>query len=599
MSELDLTKAIAAHQAGELDKAEKFYLKQLKKTRDFRTKQLLGLLYSNQNKFELAERHMLGSLRMNPMQPNVQNNLAICYKKQAKLDKAVEYFGCAIALQPGYVDAYRNLAATLVQQGRFRDSQEIAVIGLEANPDDAGLHNQLGVAKKELGDHKGAIDCFKKALHINPNHTQSQHNLGVAYRLNNQPQLALNCLERLLNENSSFELLHNIANAHSDLGHLETAVEYYERVLTLAPEYPSAYQNLSNLTWSLGQRENFLDCYEQAFARGVVTEELVLSYLEALLTSGQVDEAIAFLQTTSLDINDARRCDFLGRCHLEAGRASEAISFHEQACSEPDAPNPYWVDFAITLMVADDIPRATRILEQVYSSEPDNQMALAYLCACWRLQQDPRDKLVNNYDLVGAYEIPVPDGFATIDEFNQYLNKYLTSVHTSKARPLEQSVRQGTQTQGNLFARDAKPLRLLEKSFRTVINQYMNDMADLEPPYPGYNIPREFEFSASWSVKLRQNGYHEIHIHPMGWISACYYVDLPRVIDTTSEREGWIQFGEPNIELATPLPAQHAIKPAAGTMALFPSYMWHGTVPFKSDEIRTTVVVDIVPVPGG
>jgi hypothetical protein len=28
---------------------------------------------------------------------------------------------------------------------------------------------------------------------------------------------------------------------------------------------------------------------------------------------------------------------------------------------------------------------------------------------------------------------------------------------------------------------------------------------------------------------------------------------------------------------------------------LFPSYMWHGTIPFRSDEPRMTVAFDVVP----
>jgi hypothetical protein len=30
-------------------------------------------------------------------------------------------------------------------------------------------------------------------------------------------------------------------------------------------------------------------------------------------------------------------------------------------------------------------------------------------------------------------------------------------------------------------------------------------------------------------------------------------------------------------------------------MVLFPSYMWHGTVPFRSPTPRTTIAFDVVP----
>jgi hypothetical protein len=37
------------------------------------------------------------------------------------------------------------------------------------------------------------------------------------------------------------------------------------------------------------------------------------------------------------------------------------------------------------------------------------------------------------------------------------------------------------------------------------------------------------------------------------------------------------------------------VQPRVGTLVLFPSYMWHGTVPFRSTQARTTIAFDVVP----
>ena len=44
------------------------------------------------------------------------------------------------------------------------------------------------------------------------------------------------------------------------------------------------------------------------------------------------------------------------------------------------------------------------------------------------------------------------------------------------------------------------------------------------------------------------------------------------------------------------LDAEHFVRPRPGLLALFPSYMWHGTVPFRADERRLTMAFDVVPV---
>ena len=40
---------------------------------------------------------------------------------------------------------------------------------------------------------------------------------------------------------------------------------------------------------------------------------------------------------------------------------------------------------------------------------------------------------------------------------------------------------------------------------------------------------------------------------------------------------------------------EHFVEPAAGMLVLFPSYMWHGTVPFATGAPRLTAAFDVVP----
>ena len=81
----------------------------------------------------------------------------------------------------------------------------------------------------------------------------------------------------------------------------------------------------------------------------------------------------------------------------------------------------------------------------------------------------------------------------------------------------------------------------------------------------------------------------------MGWISSCYYVAVPRAAEDQSARQGWIKFGEPSLKVALKNPVRRAIQPAAGRLILFPSYLWHGTIPFHDKAARTTVAFDVAP----
>jgi hypothetical protein len=43
------------------------------------------------------------------------------------------------------------------------------------------------------------------------------------------------------------------------------------------------------------------------------------------------------------------------------------------------------------------------------------------------------------------------------------------------------------------------------------------------------------------------------------------------------------------------LDAELSVRPELGLLVLFPSYFWHGTLPFHSDQPRLTVAFDVVP----
>ena len=591
-----LDKAIAAHQAGDLKDAERFYLEHLESSSDFTAKQLLGVVYSKLQQLDLAVKFMGESLDEQPKQPSVHNNIANCFKRQGNKALALEHYRQAISLQPDYVDAYHNLALLLQQNGEFDQAEEIILHALSLDPDDARLHNLLGHNRQESRDFSGAVESYARALEIRPNHAVTEHNLGVAYRLNNQPHLALKQYQHLVDRKfESYELFQNIGNAHSDMGNLDKAIDCYNKVIELNPGYADAHRNLSALLWSSGHKEQFVESYERIFSRKVINDALILACAETLLAAEQPEAAFGHIEKWPvLDPESPNYLDFVARCHMAAGNGDEALHFHDLACND-NASTTHQLHFGITLLQTGDVKRAADMLEHVFNRDPGNQFALSHLTLCWRLLGDEREAKVNNYEqLVGTFYLPAPEGFSNIDEFNQYLDEFLTRVHTSKHHPYEQTVRGGTQTQGNLLAWESEELRLLIKSLSFCIDQHLQHITSVETPFPEFPRTRHFDFSASWSVKLRSQGFHTMHVHPMGWFSSAYYVDLPDSMDQ-GNHEGWLKFGEPNFAPPEPLEPQYFVQPEAGKLALFPSYMWHGTVPFESDQLRTTVVFDIVP----
>ena len=57
---------------------------------------------------------------------------------------------------------------------------------------------------------------------------------------------------------------------------------------------------------------------------------------------------------------------------------------------------------------------------------------------------------------------------------------------------------------------------------------------------------------------------------------------------------GWIQFGAPPAMFDLDLAPRRIVEPRPGQLVLFPSYLWHGTLPFDNGD-RLTAAFDFLP----
>jgi hypothetical protein len=171
----------------------------------------------------------------------------------------------------------------------------------------------------------------------------------------------------------------------------------------------------------------------------------------------------------------------------------------------------------------------------------------------------------------------------------------LTEFHNTSQHPLEQTLRGGTQTMGELFDRKAPEIAAIKQMIEQAVAYYIAALPD-DPNHIFLNRKSGlFKFAGSWSVRLRSQGFHLNHVHSAGWISSCYYVALPQAVQREAEQQGWIKFGETGLGLGERERIAKAVRPEVGKLVLFPSYMYHGTVPFEEDACRTTIAFDVVP----
>lgn len=134
-------------------------------------------------------------------------------------------------------------------------------------------------------------------------------------------------------------------------------------------------------------------------------------------------------------------------------------------------------------------------------------------------------------------------------------------MHKHAKEPEGQSVRGGTQV--NLSRSDLKVIREFLRRLKQAI---------------GFLLPDPFEFEGVWSIGLKAGGRHVPHNHPKGWMSGVCYIEIP---DASS---GLLQLG---------LTMEKVIKPRAGNIVLFPSWLPHGTTLYQGSTPRLSVAFDL------
>jgi hypothetical protein len=77
-------------------------------------------------------------------------------------------------------------------------------------------------------------------------------------------------------------------------------------------------------------------------------------------------------------------------------------------------------------------------------------------------------------------------------------------------------------------------------------------------------------------------------------MSGVYYLSLPPEVGRgEADQSGWIEFGRPPYYYAFDDGHElRCIQPREGMLVLFPSYFYHRTVPFHSDQERVTIAFD-------
>jgi tetratricopeptide (TPR) repeat protein len=491
----------------------------------------------------------------------------------------------AAALDPGDRAEALGLASKGIKGGYAAEALPLLAALHRLLPGDPEVALLRGIALRLDQQLLEAADVFEAALPggaLEPalveGLAQTRYELGLpAATLFAQAQ-------RLLPGNA--DVVKNRAAAMAAEGDVAGAEALLEAELVRVPGWLGGHKTLATLRWTRGDPATFDASYAAACHAQSNNKELWLAWFGAVAqardwgkTKAVLDKAVASLG----EITPLITAQLFLACESGDVAATEAL-LERTANLRGDT---------VSLCRVRHWLRQGRFAEAealclALVATPSGALFLPYLSLAWRAQEDERWIWLDRpEELIKSVAVDLSTA-----EYAE-LAEVLRGLHQLDRPYAEQSVRGGTQTDRSVILRHEPIIQKARAAWLEAIRGYVAALPPREEGHPLLGLPRgELYVEGSWSVRLlgEQQGHNVPHNHPAGWLSTAFYIALPDELGEAPA--GHIAFGTPPEELGLSLSSYKTIAPQVGQTAIFPSYLWHRTMPFAQGE-RLALALDI------
>ncbi|MES2500285.1 MAG: tetratricopeptide repeat protein [Pseudomonadota bacterium] len=448
------------------------------------------------------------------------------------------------------------LSLALDGQQKFAESVTSYKNALKLQPNTPDLLFNLGIASTHIQQLDEAIAAYKKAIQIKPDFFEAYGNLGTVLQAQGQLNAAIESYQKGLKINPQDARGHfNLGTALRDNGALTEAVNSYKKAISLFPNYTDAHNNLGETLRDLGDMDSAIHCYQAALSLNPHHAQANYNMAEFCYLAERYMDAIPYFEASQLDDWQERRlyCFYKAQAFETFKQERDALIQHRKHTSP----------FLATLSTH----------YSINFNEPD-----------------PYNFCKNGLDFV--YRKSIPELVNT-----DLLKTLLTDIETADIAQRRQGrLTNGQQSAGNLFKRNEASFQtlasLIKKEFLAYKNHFVNADCELIQSFPD-----ELQFTSSWYVKMQQGGHLSAHIHEIGWISGAVYLAMPGA----DGLEGAFEYGTHgdnypirHTHKSTQFPVAQ-IMPNVGDIVLFPSSLFHRTIPFNSGDERICIAFDLKP----
>ncbi len=513
---------------------------------------LLNLL--NSGRLAQAEASARSLLRTYPEAFILHNVLGVALEGQQKFLDAAATYRRAIAIDPKVAEIHFNLGVVLGHLDQVEEAIASYRQAVALKPGLAVAHFNLGIILQQHGRLDEAVDAYRRAIALEPGFYEALGNLGTVLQKQGKLEQAIATYHRALAIQPDARGYFNLGTALRDEGKHQEAMDSYLKALEIHPSYADAHNNLGEIFRDRGNMTEAIQCYENAMAIDPDHPNANYNMGEFHSLAKQYKEAIPYFERSRFEDFQERAME----CLYKTERFDE---FRE------------------------------KLNTMVHSGK--KSMMLATLST----------HHATNFGVVDEYNFcPDPMRFAwhtNIPELSApdspLLKEVLETIdRTPIAARMQGRLYAGMQSAGNLLKRPEPAFQQLAVLVKQKISEYCEHFAD-ENCELIRSFPTDIDFSSSWYLKMKKGGNLGSHIHEEGWISGCVYLKLPKQkVHITDAGFAYSTHGDGYPKQHDDFPTEVVVQ-EVGDIVLFPSSLFHHTLPFSSDEDRVCVAFDLKP----
>ncbi len=293
--------------------------------------------------------------------------------------------------------------------------------------------------------------------------------------------------------------------------------------------------------------------------------------------AGDWDAAVATAKDSIEHTPTAAAYGRLAEAHLEASNSAEALDAADNAIRlAPDEPRVHMLAMRCAL-VAGDPARALSVVRDDAPHAGIQSMRTLALAADGRTDEAEALRGLDRFLRTRTLGIDV-DALATA----------LDDVVWNEA-PASHATVDGAHS-ADLARGAAEPIDAVLDAIGEAVVSHARDLPKRRHAWLAAR-PTVTALHA-WSVRLRGPGHQTPHVHPDGWMSGVLYLRVP----SADAPAGALRFAGPDAQLAALASVTtRTLMPAPGRLVLFPSHLWHETVPTAVHDERLSLAFDVLP----